>query len=71
MLHCYIMTQGKWNILNIRNVLIKCYIACRKKEDSEIEIMFILLIFIIEVDYCLRDCAYVFVLDYLDYRNAP
>lgn len=27
--------------------------------------------FSIEVDYCLRDCAYVFVLDYLDYRNAP
>lgn len=41
------------------------------REDSEIEIMFILLIFSIEVDYCLRDCAYVFVLDYLDYRNAP
>lgn len=39
--------------------------------------MVILLIFSIEVDYCLRDvlhyveiCAYVFVLDYLDYRNA-
>lgn len=41
------------------------------KEDSETEIMFSSLIFIIEVDYCLRDWAYVFVLDYLDYHNAP
>lgn len=41
------------------------------KEDSETEIVFILLILSIEVDYCFRVCAYVFVLDYLDYRNAP
>lgn len=39
--------------------------------------MFFLLMFHIEVDYCLRVllhyveiCTYVFVLDYLDYHNA-
>ena len=40
------------------------------EDDSKIEMIYILLILSIEVDYCLRDCAYVFVLDYLDYRNA-
>lgn len=47
------------------------YSMQEKKEGSKIEIMFILLIFSIEVDYCLRDSAYAFVLDYLDYLNAP
>lgn len=56
------------------------YYAITNIEDDkerEMEIMFILLIFSIEVDYYLRDvlhyveiCAYAFVLDYLDYRNA-
>lgn len=39
--------------------------------------MLILLIFSMAVDYCFRDvlhyveiCAYVFLWDYLDYRNA-
>lgn len=54
-----------WVILNTRKIfIVKCYIGGT-------EIMFILLMFRIEVDYCLRDCAYVFVLDYLDYSNAP
>lgn len=54
-----------WLILNTRKIfIVKCYIGGT-------EIMFILLMFRIEVDYCLRDCAYVFVLDYLDYSNAP
>lgn len=40
-------------------------------EERQEIIWFIFLILSVEVDYCLRDCAYVFVLDYLDYRNAP
>lgn len=63
-----------------KHFITKYYLKVTNTEEDkerEREIMFILLIFSIEVDYCLRNvlhyveiCAYVFVLDYLDYHNA-
>ena len=54
-----------------KNLYYKILYSMQKiEDDSKIEMIYILLILSIEVDYCLRDCAYVFVLDYLDYRNA-
>lgn len=64
------MTRGTLEHFKNQAFIIKCYIYRIQKIKEDSETMFIL-IFIIEVDYCLRECAYVFVLDYLDYHNAP